>query len=270
MEKDTAAYMFITPTSKPALALLGAPEHMEKKDALLVALAPLTVPTKKYHEEIGILKLREEVKTRFHTLPDLEDSVSLSAYHLARHILGVPKSLITFLSSGPRLCVIWPLENTANDAWISQDTQYLRFVLDHHRAKVFSPSERVAARIAFVHVGRMKDVHSMPRIARMRGTPLDLQFLTYGAHPSVPAREWGIRGFNISGMCPFLLLCVYLNACPTGGILTFTPNAIATDLDGVDRLIERVFNHEHWACYVTPTVLGAAVQRAKESGNPAS
>lgn len=270
MEKDSAAYMFIAPTSKPALALLGAPEHMEKKNSLLVALAPLTVPTKKYHEEIGILKPREEANTRFHTVPDLEDSVSLSAYHLARHILGVPKSLITFLSGSPRLCVIWPLENTANDAWVSQDTQYLRFVLDHHRAKVFSPSERVAARIVFVHVGRMKDVHNVPRIARMRGAPLDLQFLTYGAHPSVPAREWGIRGFNISGLYPFLPLRVFLNACPTGGILTFTPNVIATDMDGVDRLIERVSNHEHWACYVTPTVLGAAVRQAKESGNPAS
>ena len=270
MEKDTVAYMFITPTSKPALALLGAPEHMEKKDCLLVALAPLTVPTKKYHEEIGTLELREEANTRFHALPDLEDSVSLSAYHLARHILGVPKSLVAFLSSGPRLCVIWPTENTTNDAWIFQDTQYLRFVLDHHRAKVFGPSERVAARIVFVHVGRMKDVHNMPRVARMRGAPLDLQFLTYGAHPSVPTREWGIRGFNLSGMYPSLILRIYLNACPTGGILTFTPNMIATDLDGVDRLIERISNHEHWACYITPTVLGAAVQWAKESGNPAS
>jgi len=261
--------MFITPISRLALASLGAPEHMEKKDSLLVALAPLTVPTKKYHEEMCILKPREEVKTRFPILPDLEDSVSLSAYHLARHILGVPKSLITFLSSNPRLCVIWPLENTTNDAWVSQDTQYLRFVLNHHRAKVFGPSERVAARIVFVHVGRMKDIHSMPRIARMRGTPLDLQFLTYGTHPSVPAREWGIRGFNISGMCTISTVTCLSERSPTGGILTFTPNAIATDLEGVDRLIERVSSHEHWACYVTPTVLGAAVQRAKESGGPA-
>jgi len=86
----------------------------------------------------------------------------------------------------------------------------------------------------------------------MRGTHLDLQFYTYGAHPSVPEEQWGVRGFNISG-----------------GVLTFTPNALITDLDGVDRLIERVASHEHWACYVTPMVLGAAVQRAKESGKAA-
>ena len=59
------------------------------------------------------------------------------------------------------------------------------------------------------------------------------------------------------------------NVCPTGGILTFTPNALVNDLDGVDRLIERVTSHEHWACYVTPVVLGAAVQQAKELGYPA-
>lgn len=256
--------------SKSAFALLGAPEHMEKKNALLVALAQLTVPTKKYQEEIGILRPREEAKARFPSLPDLEDSVSLSAYHLARQILKVPKTLITFLSSSPRQCIIWPQENTANDAWISQDTQYLRFVLDHHRAKVFSPKEYVAARIVFVHVGRTKDIHNMPRIARLRGTPLDLQFLTYGAHPSVPTQQWGIHGLNISGAHPILSLPPHLSVCPTGGILTFTPNALATDLDGVDRLIERVSSHEHWACYVTPTVLGAAVQWTKESGNPAS
>lgn len=58
------------------------------------------------------------------------------------------------------------------------------------------------------------------------------------------------------------------NPCPTGGILTFTPNALVNGLDGVDRLIERVASHEHWACYVTPVVLGAAVQRAKDLGNP--
>ena len=268
METDIAAYMFVTPMSKPAFALLGAPERAEKGNVLLVALAPLTVPTKKYREEMGVLRPREEVKTRFPSLPDLEDSVSPSAYHLARHILRVPKSLITFLSSNPRPCIIWPQENTINDAWISQDTQYLRLVLDHHRAKVFGPREHGAVRIVFVHVGRMKDTHNMPRIARMRATHLDLQFLTYGAHPSVPAQQWGIRGFNISGMYPFPMPRFYLNACPTGGILTFTPNALATDLDGVDRLIERVASHEHWECYVTPVALGAAVQRAKESGSP--
>jgi hypothetical protein len=191
--------MFVTAMSKQACALLGAPDHAETKTALLVALAPFTVSKKKYQEEMGILKPREEVKTRFPALTDPEDFVSPSAYHLARHILKVPKSLITFLSSSPRQCIIWPQENTTTDVWVSQDTQYLRFVLNHHRARVFSPKEHVAARIFFVHVGRMKDMHNMPRIARMRNSPLDLQFLTYGAHPSVPAGQWGIHGFNVSG-----------------------------------------------------------------------
>ncbi|KAF9647500.1 hypothetical protein BDM02DRAFT_2656082 [Thelephora ganbajun] len=252
VETDTVAYMLITPMSKPVFALLGASEHREDKNALLVALAPLVVQTKKYQEEMAIFKPSEEVKKRLPTLSDLENTASLSTYHLARHTLRVPKSLVAFLSSNPRPCIIWPRENAPNDVWISQDTQYLRFVLDHHRAKVFSPKDHVAARIVFVHVGRMKDMHTMPRIARLRGTHLDLQFLTYGAHPTVPAREWGIRGFNISG-----------------GILTFTPNALVHSLDSVDRLIERVASHEHWACYVTPVVLGAAVRWAKELENPA-
>ena len=255
--------------SKLAFGFLGAPEHMENKNALLVALAPLTATTKKYQEEMRILKPGEDVENRFPVPPDPEDSVTLSAYHLARHILRVPKSLTTFLSNSPRPCIIWPQENSTNDAWISQDTQYLRFVLNHHRAKVYTPKEPVATRIVFVHVGRIKDMHNMPRIARLRGTPLDLQFLTYGAHPSVPTRQWGIRGLNISGMNPTTLSRAYLNTSPTGGILTFTPNALVTDPDGVDRLIERVASHEHWACYVTPIVLGAAVQWAKGSGNPA-
>ena len=59
------------------------------------------------------------------------------------------------------------------------------------------------------------------------------------------------------------------NVYLTGGILAFTPNALVKGPDSVDGLIERVANHEHWACYVTPIVLGAAVQRAKELGNPA-
>jgi len=157
-----------------------------------------------------------------------------------------------FLSRNPRPCVIWAEEDTISDGWISQDTQYLRFVLNHHRAQVFSPKEHVAARIVFVHVGKMKDIHTMPRIARLRAAPLYLQFLTYGTHPSIPARHWGIHGFNI-----------------LGGILTFTPNALVTGPDSVDELIERVASHQHWACYVTPLVFGAAVQRAKELENPA-
>jgi hypothetical protein len=263
--------MLITPMSKSAFALLGVPERVEKKDALLVALAPLVVSTKKYQEDMAILKPTEEIENRFSTLPDPEGSVSPSVYHLARQILGVPKTLVAFLSSSnPRPCIIWPQENTVNDAWISQDTQYLRLVLNHHRAQVFSPKEHVAARIVFVHVGKMKDLHTMPRIVRLRGAPLDLQFLTYGAHPSVLARHWGIHGFNISGMHPMSpSLGGRSHVCPTGGILTFTPNALVTSPDGVDRLIERVAIHEHWACYVTPVVLGAAVQQAKESGNPA-
>jgi len=256
--------------SKSAFALLGVPERVEKKDALLVALAPLVVSTKKYQEEMAILRPTEEVENRLPTLPDSEGSVSPSVYHLARQILGVPKSLVIFLSNNPRPCVIWPQENTTNDAWISQDTQYLRFVLNHHRAQAFSPKDHIAARIVFVHVGKMKDLHTMPRIARLRAAPLDLQFLTYGTHPSVPARHWGIHGFNISGMYPMSpLLRGYSNVCSIGGILTFTPDALVTSLDSVDRLIERVASHEHWACYMTPVVLGAAVQRAKELGNPA-
>ena len=262
--------MLIAPMSKSAFALLGVSERVEKKDALLVALAPLVMSTKKYQEEMAILRPTEEVENGLPTLPDPEGSLSPSVYHLARQILGVPKSLVIFLSSNPRPCVIWPQENTTNDAWISQDTQYLRFVLNHHRAQVFSPKDHIAARIVFVHVGKMKDLHTMPRIARLRAAPLDLQFLTYGTHPSVPARHWGIHGFNISGMYPMApLLRDYSNICPIGGILTFTPDAFVTGLDSVDRLIERVASHEHWACYVTPVVLGAAVQRAKELGNPA-
>ena len=210
--------MLIIPMNKSAFALLGAPGFVEKKDALLVVLAPLTVAAKKYQEEAAILRPTEEVENRFPTPPDPEGSVFPSVYHLARQILGVPKSLVVFLSNSPRPCVIWPQENTANDAWISQDTQYLRFVLDHHRAQVFSPKDHVAARIVFVHVGKMKDLHTMPRIARLRGAPLDLQFLTYGTHPSVPARHWGIHGFNISGMYPISpLLPGYSNVRPQGG-----------------------------------------------------
>lgn len=262
--------MFIAPMSKAAFALLGVPERTEKKDALLVALAPLTVSTKKYQEEMDVLGPSEKVENRYPAPLGPENSVSPSVYHLARHILRVPKHLVTFLSNSPRPCVIWPEENATNDVWISQDTQYLRAVLNHHRANVFSAKDHIAARVVFVHVGRMKDMHTMPRIARMRGAPLDLQFLTYGTHPSVPEQHWGIRGFNVSGVYhASTLFHGRLNACPIGGILTFTPNALVNGLDGVERLIERVASHEHWACYVTPAVLGAAVQRAKDLGNTA-
>lgn len=201
MEKDAAAYMFIAPMSKLAFDLLGTSEHTENKDALLVALALFTVPTKKYQEEMAIFKPSETAKTQLPTLPDPEESVPLSPYHLARHILKVPKHLVAFLSSTSRQCIIWPQQNKTHDVWISEDTKYLRFVLNHHRAQVFGPKEHVPARIVFVHVGRMKDIHTMPRITRWRGTPLDLQFLTYGTHPTVPEREWGIHGFNKSGRC---------------------------------------------------------------------
>ena len=194
--------MFVTPMSKRAFGLLGASEHMENKNALLVALVLLTIPTKKYQEEMAIFKPSENPKTRLSTLPDPEDTVPLSPYHLARHILRVPKHLVTFLSSTARQCIIWPQQGKTHDVWISEDTKYLRFVLDRHRAHVFGPKDHVAARIVFVHVGRMKDIHNMPRIARLRGAPLDLQFLTYGTHPTVAEREWGIRGFNKSGRCP--------------------------------------------------------------------
>lgn len=191
--------MFIAPMNKLSFALLGASECTENENTLLVALALLTMPTKKYQEEMAVFKPSENAKMRFPTLPDPEDTVPLSPYHLARHVLGVPKHLVTFLSTTPRQCIIWPQQSKTPDVWISEDTKYLRFVLDRHRAQVFGPKEHVAARIVFVHVGRIKDIHTMPRIARLRGAPLDLQFLSYGTHPTVLPREWGIRGFNKSG-----------------------------------------------------------------------
>jgi hypothetical protein len=270
-EKDAAAYMLITPMSKMAFSLLGASGHTENKKGLLVTLVLLTLSTKKYQDEVDNFRLGEQAKTRLLTVPNPEDILPLSPYHLARHILKVPEDLVDFLKKSPRQCIIWPelSKSKTHDVWISEDTKFLQFVLKHNRALVSSPKGHIAARIVFVHVGRMKDMHTMPRIARLRGAPLDLQFLTYGTHPTVPSREWGIHGFNKSGRCPaFSLVLGRSDACLTGGIVTFTTNALLSDLEGVDRLIERVASHEHWACYVTPTVLGAAVRWARELEYP--
>jgi hypothetical protein len=121
-----------------------------------------------------------------------ERSLSLRknpSYHRELSILGVPKWLYDEMPQSP-YCV-W---NKGGDGTPSEpgfETRALMRILDKRRAT--NVGYKADVTFVFVHVGAIKTLYLLPALMERRMKRLDMQFMTYGTHHTIPPARWGMR-----------------------------------------------------------------------------
>ncbi|KAJ7183495.1 hypothetical protein C8R46DRAFT_1209654 [Mycena filopes] len=236
--------MFIPPTSQSFLKRIGALPAMCRGTCLVVALllADEPLPPKKAPDKNFLPLLNRRVERAVLSLVKWRRSIrEQPAYHVALSVLQLPTEVREFISS--RASTVW--FNSGNgDLREDQDTRHLLAVL---RGSKFGlvPLDNSSADIVFIHVAALGNIHNLPHLAHRRRRA-EVRFCLYGTHESIPLVHWGHRE-------------IYL----LGGIVTFTPEALASDAFGVLRIIRDIHAHPLWTCYLLPQVLGIAVQLAR-------
>ncbi|KAJ7769992.1 hypothetical protein B0H16DRAFT_1517004 [Mycena metata] len=237
------AIVFTPPTAKYLLRCLCVPPDMCRQTSLIAALLFNQEPSPNQTEQK-------------HFMPSLNrrvDPVVLSPdawrrsireeydYHLALSVLQLPKEVREFIFN--HASTVW-FDFGNGDFREDQLTRHLRRVLCKSHFGVVPP-ENASADIVFIHVGALKNIHSLPYLVERR-LRSDIRFCLYGTHETVPRERWGHRD-------------IYL----LGGVVTFTPEALAADTFGVLRTINDIHAHPLWTCYLLPAVLGMAVKLAE-------
>ncbi|KAJ7131933.1 hypothetical protein C8R46DRAFT_1201870 [Mycena filopes] len=237
--------LFIPPTSRSFLKRLGAPPAMCRGTCLVVALllnADEPLPPKKAPDKNFLPLLVRRVERAVLSPDKWRRSIrEQHAYHVALSVLQLPTEVREFVSS--HSSTVW--FNPGNDDLREdQDTRHLFAVLRESRVGSV-PLNNPSADIVFIHVAALGNIHNLPHLAHRRRRA-EVRFCLYGTHELVPPVLWGHRD-------------VYL----LGGVVTFTPEALAGDAFGVLRIIRDIHAHPLWTCYLLPQVLGIAVHLAQ-------
>ncbi|KAJ7152917.1 hypothetical protein C8R46DRAFT_1302324 [Mycena filopes] len=241
--------LFIPPTSRSFLKRLGALPAMCRGTCLVVALlfnADEPLPPKKAPDKNFLPLLNRRVERAVLSAVEWRRSIrEQPAYHVALSVLQLPTEVREFISS--RASTVW--FNSGNgDLRADQDTRHLLAVLRQSRFGLV-PLNNPSADIVFIHVAALGNIHNLPHLAHRRRRA-EVRFCLYGTHESIPPALWGHRE-------------IYL----LGGVVTFTPEALASDAFGVLRIIRDIHAHPLWTCYLLPQVVGIAIQLAQTCAN---
>ncbi|KAJ3733783.1 hypothetical protein DFJ43DRAFT_194410 [Lentinula guzmanii] len=175
----------------------------------------------------------------------------------AVRILELPKLLHSYLvSGGERPFVLWPPVDAIYLSTIPRiERQLLLALLEEYPATVNRGTANAeldpSLRVIFAHVDSLspdsdqRDIRDMPGLSDYRMMN-DARFFVYGSSDIVNP------GF------PNIIEEIW----PIGGIVTFTPDALLTDPLGVYERILQIEEHDFWACYILPAVIGMAVSIA--------
>ncbi|KAJ7503409.1 hypothetical protein B0H11DRAFT_1985430 [Mycena galericulata] len=243
-EDELLGHIFFVPhNANTLLAALGVPQYLCQPGCLVAALLFLA-PVVKFPDRRppgSLLGPRASVERALMSKAHWHMSMLTDpAYHFALRITGLSADVREFASAFPSIVWPGPIPSIIGD----QDTRYLHQALCKCRAGIVdavdAPGTNVGA--VFIHVGALHLVHTLPHLAALRRRPW-VRFFQYGTHPCVPHACWGVR--EIFGL---------------GGVVTFTPTALARDPWGVLRTIRNVDAHPLWDCYLLPQVLGLAVR----------
>ncbi|KAJ7131911.1 hypothetical protein C8R46DRAFT_924106, partial [Mycena filopes] len=237
--------LFIPPTSRSFLKRLGAPPAMCRGTCLIVALlfnANEPLLPKKAPDKNFLPLLNRRAERAVLSPDDWRRSIrEQPGYHVALSVLQLPTEVREFISS--HASSVW--FNSGNgDLREDQDTRHLLAVLRQSRFGIV-PLNNPSADILFIHVAALGNIHNLPHLAHRRRRA-EVRFCLYGTHELVPPLLWGHRD-------------IYL----LGGVVTFTPEALAADAFGVLRAIRDIHAHPLWTCYLLPQVLGIAIQLAQ-------
>lgn len=237
------ALLFIFSPSLDALCrFLRVPEHLRQDSQnthALVALLPWLVSSAKYRKGTTRNRVDETIQQLSTPSGQSKDNrrCTLREAAMAIDLLSIPRELLNFMQFSSRKYCIWsfPADGAALNPGF--ETRQLKYVLD--KTKAVSVSLDAEARVIFIHVGALKTFCELSAVVTKRRDAPEVRFFTYGTHESVPSSMWGTR-----------------EIFPLGGIVTFTPLAIAEDPVGCYSLMRNLAQHPLWECYLIPSIAG--------------
>jgi hypothetical protein len=117
------------------------------------------------------------------------------SYHRDLSVLGFPKWLYNGITES-KYC-IWNKDGDGSPSEPGFETRALVHILDERRATNVGLKADVS--FVFVHVGAIKTLFLLPALMERRMKRLDIQFVTYGTHHTIPPARWGIRHIYPAG-----------------------------------------------------------------------
>ncbi|KAH9937573.1 uncharacterized protein B0H18DRAFT_1113390 [Fomitopsis serialis] len=255
LDGGEVALMLVFPSSINELCrLLKVPPQTLVDAPMIAALLPWELTRQEFDEAKWFKTRSDDALTA--SLDPVVDAAAREmfsknpAVHRALRILNVPHRLFKFLSASSRTYCIWysPADGQVGEL-AGMETAALRTLLAAFKANDMGYKKDV--RIVFVHVGALKTIYKLQALAERRNKRCELRFYTYGTHESVPPERWGIRE-------------IY----PLGGVVTFTPSAILSNIVGVYELIKKIDEHPIWDCYILPSVVAMLAKSTCQDQNP--
>lgn len=250
MRNDLAALMVIFPPLSDICRELDIPKGAFQGARLLVGLVPFS----------------SEIKHRLGSSSSDQVLRNYPRYARAVQTLKFPTWLHDFMP-GRSFCVWFaPFDGNQHEHGTvlegKPDTRGLLSILAQLHAK--NVGYKADVRVIFVHVGAIHNIHQLEAFCERRFRRPEIQFITYGSHPTVEKNRWGIREIYVLGNCIFSLLSRLL-IMGVGGIVTIAPRAIVSDIAGVCEIVQQIARHPRWKCYILPSVVGLALRIAEET-----
>lgn len=127
----------------------------------------------------------------------IEDSFAVSTGFKTRRLgshaaafIEFPKDLRAFMSQPNRSYCVWCTPGDGTTAKPGWETNQLLKILNSCEAK--NVGHKADVRVVFVHVAALHTLHKLPALAERRSKRPDLHFYTYGTHPCIPRKQWGV------------------------------------------------------------------------------
>ena len=199
LDDNQVALLLVFPATHPALCKeYNVRTELRKAGHLIAALLPWRVvgikarahrlfrdPGDRSHGIYGPGKKESIVMTEHE--PSLRKDPS---YHRDLSILGIPRWLYDEVSESTNYC-IWNKNGDGTPSEFGFETRALMDILDKRRARNVGFKRDVS--FVFVHVGAIKTLNQLPALMERRMKRLDIQFVTYGTHHTIPPAWWGMR-----------------------------------------------------------------------------
>ncbi|KAF8640769.1 hypothetical protein AX17_000419 [Amanita inopinata Kibby_2008] len=257
LDEHIVGHMLLFPPNNSDLCQrFNVPSQLQQYDSLIVALLPWKLSSKQI-----ALDWRNSFVHHLARHTSIEPTIADSArwersirtkvsYHHALRILKFPNALHDFMVQEHRrpFCIWWEGGDSIKGR-MGVETAYLSSIMEQCRAA--NVGSKAAARVVFVHVGALATVHKLPGFTERRTRQPLVHFYIYGSHECVAPDVWGVR-----------------EIWPCGGIITFTPQSVLDDFQGVLHRIRQVHAHPLWACYIMPSVLGMIARLTCRNEDP--
>lgn len=249
--------MVVFPSTLQSLCrLFKVPSDMQQGGDFVAAVIPWTLSPSE-HSEYGVHKSQITLE-----LPEPKHPPS----H-AIQLLEFPHDLRMYMSQPGRTYCVWWSPGDGTTANPGLETNQLHAIMKSCKAK--HVGHKMDVRVVFVHVGALVTLHRLPALAERRGKRPEINFYTYGTHADVPRERWGVFPIYPLGMLDYPHLLYSHLFMATGGIVTFTPDALLEDPIGAAQLMRQMSMHPFWDCYLLPSVIGMAAKSSCE-GDPLS